>query len=96
MQIAQRRHIFLYFAIASFLVASGIAAVGLVSHDSVLENEYVALAILGVACAAPPVLALVRRRFDLFEPINAFVLSTSRMLDRESASSIPGCPAESK
>ena len=76
MQIAQRRHIFLYFAIASFLVASGIAAVGLVSHDSVLENEYVALAILGVACAAPPVLALVRRRFDLFEPINAFVLST--------------------
>jgi oligosaccharide repeat unit polymerase len=76
MKPSYQRNRLLYFAVAIFAVALGAAVVAPVMQDPALSNAYLPFAFLSAACLAPAVVALVRRRFDLFEPIYAFALST--------------------
>lgn len=76
MKLIQQRNRLLYLGIVLLVLAAGTTAVAIVSLDSGSVNQYAGLVLLGVACAMPAIVALLRRRFDLFEPMYAFALST--------------------
>jgi oligosaccharide repeat unit polymerase len=71
---ARPRYLTLSLGIFSLAVAT--IGAGLVSQQNSVNNEAWALAFLAIACAFPVILSLLRRRFDIFEPIYAFILST--------------------
>jgi oligosaccharide repeat unit polymerase len=67
---------YLNLALACFGLLIAIGAAEYVSQQNSTSNEAWALEVLAIACASPVIISLSRRRFDIFEPIYAFVLST--------------------
>jgi oligosaccharide repeat unit polymerase len=67
---------YLTLSLGGFSLAVAIIGAGLVSQQNSAKNEAWALAFLAIACASPVIISLLRRRFDIFEPIYAFILST--------------------
>jgi oligosaccharide repeat unit polymerase len=73
----QRQKRYLYLSIVFFSLAASVVITTLLRDASQEGIQQGALALLGLACVVPAIWSAFRGCFDLFEPIHAFLLSTS-------------------